>query len=102
MGFLRRAAKVSLRDKMRSSVIREELGVELLLFYVERSQLTWFRPLVRMPPGLLLMEVFQAHPARRRPQGLPGIPQSELADVVREREVWDPLLKLLPLRPDPE
>ncbi|TDG96516.1 hypothetical protein EPR50_G00229570 [Perca flavescens] len=39
MGFLRRVAGVSLRDRVRSSVIREELGVEPLLLCVERSQL---------------------------------------------------------------
>ncbi len=39
MGFLRRVACISLRDEVRSSVIREDLGVELLVLYVERSQL---------------------------------------------------------------
>ncbi len=83
----------------------------------ERSQLRWFGHLVRMPPGCLPVEVFQAHPAGKRPLGRPrfrwrdyisvlawkclGIPQSELADVARKREVWGPLLKLLPLRADP-
>ncbi len=59
----------------------------------------------------------QAHPARKRPWSRPrsrwrdyisalawerlGIPQLELADVAREREVWGPLLKLLPPWPDP-
>ena len=115
MGFLRRVAGVSLRDRVRSSAIREELRVELLLC-VERSQLRWFGHLVRMPPGRLPREVFQARPAGRRPRGRPrtrwrdyistlaweglGIPQSELANVAREREVWGPLLELLPPRPD--
>ncbi|KAI3365352.1 hypothetical protein L3Q82_010435 [Scortum barcoo] len=31
----------SLRDRVRSSVIREELGVEPLLLRIERSQLRW-------------------------------------------------------------
>lgn len=117
MGFLRRVVGVSLRDRLRSSVIREELGVEPLLICVERSQLRWFGHLVRMPPGRLLREVFQACPAGRRPRGRPrtrwrdyisnlawehlGIPQSELVNVAREREVWGPLLELLPPRPDP-
>ena len=39
MGFLRRLAGISLRDRVRGLVIREELGVEPLLLYVERSQL---------------------------------------------------------------
>jgi len=51
MGFLRRVAGVSLRDKVRGSVIREGLGVEPLLLRVGRSQLRWFGHLVRMPPG---------------------------------------------------
>ncbi|KAK5925540.1 hypothetical protein CgunFtcFv8_018055 [Champsocephalus gunnari] len=116
MGFLCRVAGVSLRDKVRSSVIREGLGVEPLLLRVERSQLRWFGHLVRMPPGRLPREVFQAHPAGRRPRGRPrtrwrdyisslawerlGIPQSELVDVAREKKVWGSLLELLPPRPD--
>ncbi|KAL3048456.1 hypothetical protein OYC64_007094 [Pagothenia borchgrevinki] len=107
MGFLRRVAGVSLRDKVRSSVIREGLGVEPLLLRIERSQLTLFRHLVRMPPGRLPREVFQLG----RDQGWRddisslawerlGIPQSELVDVARERNVWGSLLEPLPRRPD--
>ena len=116
MGFLRRVAGVSLRDRVRSSAIREGLGVEPLLLCVERSQLRWFGHLMRMPPGRLPREVFLARPTGRRPRGRPrtrwrdyisslawerlGIPQSELADVAGEREVWGSLLKLLPPRPN--
>ena len=62
-------------------------------------------------------EVFQARPVGRRPRVRPrtrwrdyistlawerlGIPPSELVNVAREREVWGPLLELLPPRPDP-
>ncbi|KAL3048111.1 hypothetical protein OYC64_006814 [Pagothenia borchgrevinki] len=70
MGFLRRVSGVSLRDKVRSSVIREGLGVEPLLLRVERSQLRWFGHLVRMPPGRLPREVFQARPAGKRERGV--------------------------------
>ncbi|KAK5851497.1 hypothetical protein PBY51_023044 [Eleginops maclovinus] len=113
MGFLCRVSGISLRDKVRSSVIREGLGVEPLFLRVERSQLRWFGHLVRMPPGRLPREVFQARPAGKR--GRPrtrwrgyisllawerlGIPQSELVDVARERKVWGSLLELLPPRP---
>ncbi|KAL3063618.1 hypothetical protein OYC64_000034 [Pagothenia borchgrevinki] len=61
-------------------------------------------------------EVFQARPAGKRPRGRPrtrwrdyiswlawerlGIPQSELVDVARERNVWGSLLELIPPRPD--
>jgi hypothetical protein len=42
---------------VRSSVIREELGLEPLLLYLERSQLRWFGHLARMPTAPPL-EVF--------------------------------------------
>ncbi|KAJ7983742.1 hypothetical protein DPEC_G00373370 [Dallia pectoralis] len=98
---------VIIRDRVRSSVIREELGVEPLLLCVERSQLRWFGHLVRMPPGRLL-ERCSRHVHLGEDLGKTqawerlGIPQSELATVAREREVWGPLLELLPPRPDPD
>jgi len=95
--FLRRVPGLSLRDRVRSSDIRRELGVEPLLLRVERSQLRWFGHLIRMPPGRLSLEVFQARPTGRRPRGRPktrwrdfisrlawerlGIPQNELDNV---------------------
>ena len=73
--------------------------------------------MMRMPPGCLPREVFLARPTGRRPRGRPrtrwrdyisslaldslGIPQSELANVATEKEVWGSLLRLLPLGPDP-
>ncbi|TWW57297.1 hypothetical protein D4764_07G0000160 [Takifugu flavidus] len=117
MSFLRRGAGLSLRDMVRSSAIREELGVEPLLLRVERSQMRWLGHLVRMPPGRIPGEVFGACPSGRRPPGRPrtrwrdyvsqlvwerlGIPPDELEEVAGEREVWASLLRLLPPRPDP-
>ncbi|TWW59969.1 hypothetical protein D4764_05G0000590 [Takifugu flavidus] len=99
-------------DRVRSSAIREELGVEPLLLRVERSQMRWLGHLVRMPPGRLPGEVFRACPSGRRPPGRPrtrwrdyvsrlawerlGIPPDELEEVAGEREVWASLLRLLP------
>ncbi|KAK0137964.1 Delta-1-pyrroline-5-carboxylate synthase [Merluccius polli] len=71
MSFLRRVAGLSLRDRVRSSVIREKLGVDPLLLRVERSQMRWLGHLVRMPPGRLPGEVFRARPTGRRPRGRP-------------------------------
>uniref|UniRef100_A0A8C6M1L2 Reverse transcriptase domain-containing protein n=1 Tax=Nothobranchius furzeri TaxID=105023 RepID=A0A8C6M1L2_NOTFU len=116
MSFLRRVAGLSLRDRVRSLVIREGLGVDPLLLYIERSQLRWLGHLVRMPPGRLPGEVFRAHPTGRRPKSRPrtqwrdyvshlarerlGIPPEELAQVAGEREVWASRLRLLPPRPN--
>ena len=69
IGFLRRVSGLSLRDRVRSSVIREGFGVEPLLLRIERSQMRWLGHLVRMPPGRLPGEVFRACPSGRRPWG---------------------------------
>ncbi|XP_056896310.1 transmembrane protein 269 isoform X2 [Takifugu flavidus] len=87
MSFLRRVAGLSLRDRVRSSAIREELGVEPLLLRVERSQMGWLGHLVRMPPGRLPGEVFRACPSGRRP---PGRPRTRWRDYV-SRLVWEHL-----------
>ena len=68
MGFLHRMSGLSLRDRVRSSVIRGGLGVEPLLLCIERSQMRWLRHLVRIPPGRLPGEVFRARPTGRRPR----------------------------------
>ncbi|KAK3510350.1 hypothetical protein QTP70_004939 [Hemibagrus guttatus] len=115
MSFLRRVVGRSLRNRVRSSVTQEELGVELLLLHIKRGQLRWLRHLFRMPLGCLPGEVFQASPTVKRPQGRfrtcwrdyisrltwerLGIPPEDLEEVSREREVWASLLRLLPPRP---
>ncbi|KAK3558768.1 hypothetical protein QTP86_028769 [Hemibagrus guttatus] len=103
MSFLRRVAGRSLRDRVRSSVTREELGVEPLLLHIERGQLRWLGHLFRMPPGRLPGEVFRACPTGKRPRGRPrtrwrdyvfrlawerlGVTPEELEEVAREREI---------------
>ncbi|KAK3524537.1 hypothetical protein QTP70_029847, partial [Hemibagrus guttatus] len=102
MSFLHRVAGRSLRDRVRSSVTREELGVEPLLLHIERGQLRWLGHLFRMPPGHLPGEVFRACPTGKRPRGRPrtrwrdyvsrlawehlGVPPEELEEVSEERE----------------
>ena len=72
----------------------------------------WFRNLVRIPTRRPTRAVFQARPLGRRPRGRPrprwidyistlaldrlGIPPSELVNLAQEREVWVPLLEMLP------
>ena len=62
---------LSLRDRVRGSDSWKELGVEPLLLNVERGQLRRFWHLLGMPPGGLPLEVYQAHPTGKRPQGRP-------------------------------
>ncbi|KAK3542618.1 hypothetical protein QTP86_031319, partial [Hemibagrus guttatus] len=113
MSFLCRVAGRSLRDRVRSSVPREELGVNPLLLHIERGQLRWLGHLFRMPLGHLPGVVFRACPTGKRPRGRPrtrwrdyvfrlawerlGVPPEELEEVSGEREVswhWKSLVEL--------
>ncbi|KAK3543058.1 hypothetical protein QTP70_010549 [Hemibagrus guttatus] len=105
MSFLCRVAGRSLRDRVRSSVTQEELGVEPLLLHIEMGQLRWLGHLFPMPPGCLPGEVFRACPTEKRPWGRPrtcwrdyvsrltwghlGIPLEELEEV--SRSWWNEL-----------
>ena len=71
MSFLHRGIRLSLRDRVSSLDLQDRLRAELLLLHVQRSQLRWFRHLIRMPPGRLPGEVFQACPSRRKPRDRP-------------------------------
>ncbi|KAK0138540.1 putative uncharacterized transposon-derived protein F52C9.6 [Merluccius polli] len=100
MSFLCRVAGLSLRDRVRSSVIREELGVDPLLLRVERSQMRWLGHLVLgnrtgcLPDACLVRCLVLAWERL-------GIPQEKLDKVAGEREVLASLLRLLPPRPNP-
>jgi len=103
--------ELSLRDKVNSSTIQRERGVELLLLHIKG--VSWYRHLVRMPLGHLCLEVFRACPTGRKAQDRPRtrwrdynsllalecleVPQEELEGVTGERDVWVSLLDLLPL-----
>ncbi len=89
MSFLCTVARLSLRDRVRSSDILEELRVEPLLLHVERSQLRWFRHLVRIPPECLPGEVFWACPTRRRPRAeIISLVWPANASVYLQRSWW--------------
>ena len=88
------------RVRVRSSAIREGLGVEPLLLCMEKNKLRWFGGCHRCAflgrcswhvqlGGDYLSSLAWEHL---------GIPQAVLADVAGEREVWGLLLKMLPPR----
>lgn len=52
------------RDRVRSSATQDVLRVEALLLHIESSQLSWFRPLIWIPPGRLPLEVYEAQSAK--------------------------------------
>lgn len=97
---------------MRRSDIRRQLGVEQLLLCIERSQLSWFGHLIRMPAGHFSLRGVPARPSILRPWTLwrdyiyclaserLKVTQEELGIVAGEKEAWNILLSLLPPRPD--
>ncbi len=112
ISFLCGVSGLHLRDRVRSSDIRRELGVEPLFLRVKRNQLKWFGHLIRMPPGRIPLEVFWARPTGRRPRARLrtcwrdyishlawkcfGIPPQDQENIAGERDVWNTLFSLLP------
>ncbi|KAK3560032.1 hypothetical protein QTP86_033830, partial [Hemibagrus guttatus] len=94
MSFLHRVAGCSLRDRVRSSVTQEELGVKPLLLHIERGQLRWLGHLFQMPPGRLPGEVFRACPIGKRPRGRPRTCWRDYVSQLAWERLWVPLEEL--------
>ncbi|KAK3519732.1 hypothetical protein QTP70_003707 [Hemibagrus guttatus] len=90
MSFLRRVAGHSLRDRVRSSVTRDELGVEPLLLHIERGQLRWLGHLFRIPPLRLPGEVFRACPTGKRPRERPRTRWRDYVSRLAWERLWVP------------
>lgn len=84
ISFLRSIDGLSSKDRVRSSDIRRDLRVELLLLRMKRSQRGGFGHLIRTLPGCFLLEVFWAWPTGRRACGRPRVSWSGLGVA------WDP------------
>lgn len=116
MRFLRRAAGLTLRDRIRSSDIRESLRIEPLLLHIERSQLRWFGHVMRMSHDRLAYQVFQSKPSGKRPVGRPRmswkkyierlcderlqLPNVDAIAAAKDRNQWKKLLNELKSRPE--
>jgi exonuclease III len=114
MRFLRRAAGLTLWDRVPSSTIRANLHVEPLLLWLERSQLRWLGHVLRQPQERLVQRVFHAQPVGKRPVGRPrmswrkyiarlcqerlGLPWAEVPPAAEDRRRWRELLN----RPIPQ
>ena len=102
--FLRRIEGVTLFSKVHSSEIRKSLNIEPLLLRIERSQLSWFDNVSRMPQKRLPKQALLAKANGRRPVGQPrtrwtdyiedlgwnrlGLRPREMMEVMEDRKVW--------------
>lgn len=77
MSSLQRLSVLSLRDRLRSSVIQQTL------LYNERSQLRWLSYLIG---GRACLSAWEHE----------SVSQEELEELAEEREVWVSLLRLQP------
>lgn len=81
------------------------------LLQIERSQLNWFRHLIRMPSSGLLLEVYDTsnweEVLRSVQDSLKrslaswewlGFLLEEVEEVARDRDAWDTLLSIMPLQ----
>lgn len=71
MRVLRLIRGVTLRERMRSERIREDLGMISIIDKVERERLRWFGHVKRMEEGSKLREILDWKPEGRRPVGRP-------------------------------
>src|SRR5699024_2143683 len=103
MRFLRKVVGVTRRDRIRSSQIREELGVSPLILEFERGQLRWLGHVLRMPEDRIARRLLIAKPEGPSPVGRPrrrwlaqvklicqrvAIDTTRLQDLAEDRGTW--------------
>jgi hypothetical protein len=73
MDALRRSSRISIKDKIRNTTIRQQIGVEeSIITEIERKQLTWYGHVQRMAeerlPRIAMRWISKQKRARGRPK----------------------------------
>ena len=72
MDFWRRSARISRKDKIRNTIIKQKMNVtRSLLDDIKTQQLKWYGHVQRMDEGRLLKKVMKWSPPGRRKRGRP-------------------------------
>ena len=83
MRMLRRMKRVTIRDRIRSRDIRQELRVKDIIEVARQSRLKWYGHLMRMEEGNRVKEVWntnvQGNRLRGRPKGGLHLPSPQLS-----------------------
>ncbi|PSN58135.1 hypothetical protein C0J52_01020 [Blattella germanica] len=91
MDFWRRSARISRREKIRNTVIKEKMKVKgSLTEDIKTAQLRWFRHVKRMREDRLPKKIFEWQPMGRRKRGRPNITWTEgILKTTRERGIQE-------------
>ena len=78
MEFWRRSARISRKDKIRNTIIKQKMNVtRSLLDDIKTKQLQWYGYVQRMEKGRLRKEVIKWRPRGRRKRGRPKLTWAE-------------------------
>ena len=78
MDFLRRSARISRKNKIRNTIIKQKMNVaRSLLGDIKTKQLQWYGHVQRMEEGRLPKEVMKWSPPGRRKRGRPKLTCAE-------------------------
>jgi hypothetical protein len=78
MDFWRRTARISRKDKIRNTIIKQKMNVtRSLLDDIKTKQLQWYGHVQRMEDGRLPKEVLRWRPLGRRKRGRPKLTWTE-------------------------
>ena len=78
MGFWRRSVRISRRDKIRNTIIKQKMNIaRSLLDDIKTKQLQWCGHVQRMEEGKLPKEVMKWSPPGRRKRGRPKLTWEE-------------------------
>lgn len=74
MDYWRRAARISRKDKIRNSYIKEKMQVQYsILDFIKKKQLNWYGHIRRMEEGRLPKIIMDWEPQGRKKKGRPNI-----------------------------
>lgn len=103
MKYLRGVVGKTRRDRVRNEQIREELGVQPIMEFIEQRQLSWWGHLQRMNNDRPVKQIYEARLQAKRRRGRPrqtwngmigdilqrrGKPWREAAALARDRQAW--------------
>lgn len=86
MKFMRRVLGVTKRDRIKNEDIREQLGVQSILKYIEGRQLSWWGHLQRMEDSRPVKRIWESRIEKNRKRGRPRQTWDQAISKILERK----------------